>query len=229
MGRVRTHLRNNVYGLIAVFIALGGTSYAVSKLPKNSVGAKQIKANGVRTAEIQDGAVQSADVGNGSLTGGDVQDGSLTGGDVQDGSLGSGDVGDDGLTGGDISDGSVGSPEVEGLRGGDVVPGTFLGGNVTVQFEQAANPLADNESTSYGVHCPAGQTAIGGGFRGDVTDSEFTETASSRPVISTDNSGAPVDNGTFTGWRATVENPTGGTPPDGAILPEVWVICTSVP
>jgi hypothetical protein len=47
----------NVMATIAVFIALGGTSYAISKLPKNSVGPKQLKKNSVTTAKIKDGAV----------------------------------------------------------------------------------------------------------------------------------------------------------------------------
>ena len=47
----------NVMATIAVFIALGGASYAAIKLPKNSVGPKQIKKNAVTTAKIKDGAV----------------------------------------------------------------------------------------------------------------------------------------------------------------------------
>ena len=47
----------NVMATIAVFIALGGASYAAVKLPKNSVGAKQIKKNAVTTAKIKNGAV----------------------------------------------------------------------------------------------------------------------------------------------------------------------------
>ena len=37
----------NVMSMIAVAIALGGTSYAALKLPKNSVGSNQIKKNAV--------------------------------------------------------------------------------------------------------------------------------------------------------------------------------------
>jgi hypothetical protein len=47
----------NVMATIAVFLALGGASYAALKLPKNSVGTKQIKKNAVTTAKIKDGAV----------------------------------------------------------------------------------------------------------------------------------------------------------------------------
>ena len=114
----------------------------------------------------------------------------------------------------------------QGLQGIQGVRGTF--GDITTQFEQATVALGDNSSASYDVHCPDGQRAIAGAARGDATDSELTRVTSSRPKISTTNSGAPVDGGTFTGWRATVLNPTGDDPaPGGPILPEVWVICAT--
>jgi hypothetical protein len=47
---------------IAVFVALGGTSYAVSRLPRNSVGATQIRSGAVSTSEIKRGAVRSTDI-----------------------------------------------------------------------------------------------------------------------------------------------------------------------
>lgn len=42
----------NVMSTIAVFIALGGVSYAAVKLPKNSVGSAQIKKNAVTLNKI---------------------------------------------------------------------------------------------------------------------------------------------------------------------------------
>ena len=41
--RIAAYLRNNVLGLIAIFIALAAGAYAAG-LPKNSVKSKQIKA-----------------------------------------------------------------------------------------------------------------------------------------------------------------------------------------
>jgi hypothetical protein len=42
----------NVMATVAVFIALGGASYAAFKLPKNSVGSKQLKAGAVTPAKL---------------------------------------------------------------------------------------------------------------------------------------------------------------------------------
>ena len=41
------HLGKNVIAYLALFVALGGTSYAALKLPKNSVGSAQIKNGAV--------------------------------------------------------------------------------------------------------------------------------------------------------------------------------------
>ena len=72
----------NVTATLALALALGmGTSYAaeqVVKLPKNSVGAKQIKANAVGNSEMKDNAITSAEILDGSVTPADVTDGSVT-------------------------------------------------------------------------------------------------------------------------------------------------------
>ena len=75
-GRVGRFVRNNVVGLVALFIALGAGAYAAG-LPKNSVKAKQIKAGAVKTAELADNAVTSPKVANGSLLGEDFAAGQL--------------------------------------------------------------------------------------------------------------------------------------------------------
>jgi len=50
----------NVMATIAVFIALGGASYAATRLPESSVGSKQLKNNAVISAKIKNGAVTPA-------------------------------------------------------------------------------------------------------------------------------------------------------------------------
>lgn len=47
----------NVMATFAVFIALGGASYAALKVPKNSVGTQQIKKSAVTTGKIKAEAV----------------------------------------------------------------------------------------------------------------------------------------------------------------------------
>ncbi len=59
----------NVMATVAVFIALGGVSYAATQLPKNSVGSKQLKKNSVTAAKIKKQTITAAKIKNGTLTG----------------------------------------------------------------------------------------------------------------------------------------------------------------
>ncbi len=60
--KLAVHVRHNVVGYLALFAALGGTSYAAVRLPANSVGAKQIKAKAVRASEVKNGTLGLAEL-----------------------------------------------------------------------------------------------------------------------------------------------------------------------
>jgi hypothetical protein len=49
---VLSYLRRHHWGLIATFIALGGTAYATTELPPDSVGTRQLQRNAVTLAKI---------------------------------------------------------------------------------------------------------------------------------------------------------------------------------
>jgi hypothetical protein len=51
-----------VISMMALFIALGGTSYAVIKLPAKSVGNRELKSNAVTGSKIRDGSIGPADL-----------------------------------------------------------------------------------------------------------------------------------------------------------------------
>jgi hypothetical protein len=238
MGWFRTRLTfANVTSLCALMVALGGTAYAGLNLPKNSVGSRQIKPQAVKAGKIRPNAVKSGKVEDGSIGSVDLTDGgvgildlglnSVNGTKVADGGIGLADLGANSVDGTKLTDNAISSAKVADgtLAFADATAGAFLNGTVTVQFAQHTADLANGAETSVDVHCPTGQTAIGGGTRGDLTNSELTKVTASRPIISTDNSGAPDDNGTFTGWRGTFVNENNGA----GIRPEVWVICTGPP
>ena len=178
---IRRHLSfANVVSLIALFVALGGTTYAAATLSKNSVGAKQIKKDSVRASEIKSRAVGTSEVRNGALLVEDFKAGQIPAGAKGD----KGDKGDTGDT------------------------GSF--DSVTTQFFQAPADLANGANMSYGAFCPAGKQAVAGGGRGDDTLSEETILTNTRPAISSGNTEPPLTGGSFTGWRITVVNPAGG-------------------
>src|SRR4051812_31216538 len=60
----------SVVSVMALFVALGGTSYAAAKLPKNSVGSSQIKTNGVGSSDVKNGSLRSVDFRAGELPAG---------------------------------------------------------------------------------------------------------------------------------------------------------------
>ncbi|HWD65291.1 MAG TPA: hypothetical protein VG405_08955, partial [Solirubrobacteraceae bacterium] len=47
MNKAINHLRANVVAYLALFVALGGTSYAAVNLPSNSVGNRQIRNHSI--------------------------------------------------------------------------------------------------------------------------------------------------------------------------------------
>jgi hypothetical protein len=60
--------RRNAIALLALFVALGGTSYAAVKLPANSVGSKQIRTAAVNGTKVKDGSLLAKDFKAGQLT-----------------------------------------------------------------------------------------------------------------------------------------------------------------
>ena len=51
----------NVMATLALFAALGGSSYAALNLPKNSVGPKQLRANAVTSTKVKPGSLLTSD------------------------------------------------------------------------------------------------------------------------------------------------------------------------
>jgi hypothetical protein len=189
--------------MMALMIALGGTSYAAATLARNSVGSAQIRR----------GAIVGGDIHRNAITSAKVKDRSLKAIDFAAGQLPAGAQGPQG------PQGAQGPQGPKGDTGGSPA--------ATVQFFQAAADLADGTDASYNVFCPDGQQGIAGGARGDDTLSEETILTSSRPALSRANTNPPASGQGFTGWRITVVNPLGGSP--SGIRPEVWVVCIAAP
>jgi hypothetical protein len=52
VNRIVRHLHANVVAYVALFVALGGTSYAAVTLPANSVGTRQLRNHAVTPAKL---------------------------------------------------------------------------------------------------------------------------------------------------------------------------------
>jgi hypothetical protein len=66
-----------VVALTALFLALGGVSYAATSLPRNSVGMVQLKSAAVTSAKLHSNAVNSSKVLNRSLLAADFKPGQI--------------------------------------------------------------------------------------------------------------------------------------------------------
>jgi hypothetical protein len=77
---MRRHLTPSLaISMIALFVALGGASYAAIKLPANSVGAAQIKKNAVDSNKVKDRSLLATDFKTGQLPRGETGANGATG------------------------------------------------------------------------------------------------------------------------------------------------------
>ena len=124
--RIRSRLTfANVVSLLALFIALGGSSYAVV----TRVGTKEIRNNSVRTGDLRNNDIRSRDVRNGTLLRGDFKSGQLPAG-------------------------ATGAQGPRGLKGdpGTSVFGSTIPSGTTIRGSFAINDVAnDNDNTAFAV------------------------------------------------------------------------------
>ncbi len=69
MTRILNHARTNLVAYIALFVALGGTSYAAISLPAGSVGTKQLRNGAVTSRKLAKHAVTAAALDPKSIAG----------------------------------------------------------------------------------------------------------------------------------------------------------------
>ena len=126
----------NAMSLVAVFVALGGSAWAVTA---NSIGSRQLKPNAVRTGDVAPDAITSAKVDDGSLLRADFAASELP-------------QGPQGAQGPQGPQGSQGPQGVQGPPG--------VSGYEIVQELTASNNVDAKDVTA---DCPSGKRALGGG------------------------------------------------------------------
>jgi len=69
MTRLTSHIRANLVGYCALFVALGGTSYAAISIPAGSIGTRQLHNAAVTQKKLANGSITSAKLDSHSIAG----------------------------------------------------------------------------------------------------------------------------------------------------------------
>jgi len=167
---IRYHVRQQAVGYLALFIALGGTSYAAARLAPNSVGGKQLKSNAVTSPKVKDRSLLAKDFKAGQLP---------QGAQGIQGAQGPG-----GLTGPPGAQGSAG-PKGDPGNTGPAGPAGSARAYALVEFTTAGTPRFDGSRTAgftgvsrprTGVYCLTPAAGISEASRPSVTSVHFLQT-----------------------------------------------------
>jgi hypothetical protein len=129
----------NVVATIALFIALGGSSYAALQLPKGSVGKKQLRKNAVTSPKVKPGSLLLSDIKESERS-------ALRGAQGPQG-----------------VPGVAGAQGPQGIQGPAGEPGAPGATNLTVRRVDGPPGLTANEFHSLTPQCEPGERATGGG------------------------------------------------------------------
>jgi hypothetical protein len=169
----------DVAATLALVVALSGTAYAVSTLPRNSVSTRSIQPGAVTNPKIAANTIQSAR----------IKDATLTGVDVADGSIGNVELASNSVTGANVVANSIGLADLVGANASGAIS-FAIGANscATLNFGVGGAAVGEAVIMSYtgSVALPPG--VMFGPFRvvsaGNITTRACNVTASSVSVSS---------------------------------------------
>jgi hypothetical protein len=95
---------SNTVAVLALFVALGGSSYAALR-----VGSGRIIDNSVRSRDVRDDTLHGRDIRSGAIHSRHVRDNGIRSVDIRDGAIAGNDVAADTLTGGNVLESSLGT------------------------------------------------------------------------------------------------------------------------
>jgi hypothetical protein len=93
----------NVTSAIALFIALGGTSYAAISIPRDSVGPSQIRSDAVKKSELARNAVAAWEIRHNAVNRSEIRSDAVGPSELRGNAVSSDEVADGGLEAADLS------------------------------------------------------------------------------------------------------------------------------
>ena len=170
MERIRKHLTfANIVSVMALFIALGGSAYAISK---NSVSSKQIRNGGVRKVDLHKNSVTFPKVAKNAIGGGKVRNDTLTGDDLRESTL-------DGTIQRTIQNGCPVGQAIGSITPGGAASCSLIPQGVTLAGIQAQ---IDSLVSQLGALAPQ-VAALCGGIRGQIESNFDAQDAASLPLL----------------------------------------------
>ena len=180
--RISRYARRHHVALLALFLAMGGTSYAAVTLPRNSVGSMQIRNHAVTLAKLNPKALSRLHGVAGVI----------------------GPTGATGATGAQGANGAQGATGATGTQGPKGDPGPS-GVGKTLTVRRNATDIPSGVLVQEQAACSPGEVAVGGGASAGAGDGSGNSGVSLQTNRPTPTSGTP------TGWLAIAENETAVT------------------
>ena len=124
----------NVTSVMALFVALGGTSYAAITLPSNSVGKSQIRTAAVGQSEVASEAVGNGELRSNAVRPPEIQTNAVGASEIRPSAIDTDELADKGIGAADLSDAAKTTlADMNGVtfRARSTAAGVAAGGNAT--------------------------------------------------------------------------------------------------
>lgn len=214
MNKFKRHLTvANVLSCTALFVALGGSAYAATKLGVGQVKTVNIASQAVTNPKIKTQAVTSGKIKNLGVFAKDLGTGSVINSKIASKAVTNAKLGNEAVTSGKLAKKSVTESRIaaEAVATGKIRNEAITSGkisaalwsqlikNVTYVTETSVNDSETEKSVT--ATCPAGKEVIGGGARINSPTSVNVAVGASYPLVDANNARV--------GWIATGhETPT---------------------
>ena len=181
LARVRARLSfANVTSVLALFVALGGTSYAAVVLRANSVDSRELRTNAVGSSEIQADAVGASELRTDSVRPSEIRTGAVRAAEVATNAIGAEELAPNAVGESEVGSGAIGTDE---LRDGqvdlaDLSPATRITltdvGSVTFRAAVTSAGAAAGGTASFVTRTGAGEYEVQ--FPRDVSACQYAAT-----------------------------------------------------
>jgi hypothetical protein len=166
---------NVVSTLCLVLLVGGGTAYAALKLPKNSVGTRQLKNNAVAAAKLRKGAVTAGKLATGAVGTSALAGGAVTSGTIADQAVGTSKLAAGAVANGNLANDAVTSAKVQdgSLTKNDVASNTFLAANGTAVDSAQLDGLGPTAFVRGKARFMSARTVVPAGQSAEVLELDF--------------------------------------------------------